>query len=163
MRLLLTSYIEADSDLLKFVRESETFDLQLDCGNSGYPDAILKQNSIISVRGEDDSQDIQSYMRLLEIEGAKILLINGSKEATNFGTDFVEQKAYELRADICIYGHVKEQAIFKKSNVLYLSPGLFRQNKEYLMVNINSKNDIQVIKKTVENEWWDKKSRGYFK
>lgn len=157
MILLLTSNIKGDFELLKLVRENENFMLQLDCGNNQIDDATLTGNNIISVRGALDKDSKFPPLRLLDIEGVKILLLNGEKESVVFGTEVVEQKAHEFKADVAIFGTVDSQISYKKGNTLYLNPGAFGRDKTYLLLVFKeskhgNKPELEVIRKTIEYE-----------
>lgn len=157
MVLLLTSNIRGNHELLQLIWENETFDLHIDCGNNHFDDATLDANNIISVRGIEDHDSKFPPMRLLDIKNVKILLINGEKESVFFGTDIIEQKANEFGADIVIYGTLDDQAIFRKNEILYLNPGSFNDENNYLLLVFKesltgSKPEIEVIKKKIQYE-----------
>lgn len=132
MRIIVTSDChKRPNNLLDIIeRHIETTDLFINLGDSKfaldnalllYPDLKIER-----VRGNCDSDAPFPASRTITVDGKLILFTHGHPYYVKHGYEIIEQKAKEIGADICLFGHTHIPYIAYKDNIHYMNPGAVR-------------------------------------
>lgn len=134
MKILVTSDIHGDSQILDFLRKIENYDIHIDAGDSNLSISDLSIRQIISVKGNTDCFTNLPPIRIIENELGKIFITHGHNYNVKLSlTNLFEVGKYQ-HANYVIYGHTHEQRLDIKDNVYYLNPGSLRFKKQYAVI-----------------------------
>lgn len=90
------------------------------CGKLGKPLYAVLGNCDALRRPKGD----YSYEQLVEIEGAKLLIMHGHRYGVDsYSTFGARQRALELHADALLYGHTHYPEASMKDGMLVMNPG----------------------------------------
>lgn len=162
MKILITSdthgYYGRISDLI--LAEGD-FDLMLHAGD-GVEDCknIFFETGLnyYVVKGNNDFFSNETYNKIIDLDGHKILLTHGHKENVDFSMSGLIEKAKQSSCDIVIFGHIHRYVEIKRTDILILNPGspsLPRDGKASAMIMTTEKG-IKIEK--VLLDWGDKMS-----
>lgn len=106
------------------VREKPDAVLFLGDGVQDFLEASLPKGCrLYSVAGNCDFCCQESGMRVFELEGVRILMVHGHRQAVKYGLLRLELLAQEQKADIALYGHTHRQDACWAGSCLLLCPG----------------------------------------
>ena len=109
MDILVVSDTHGSGRLLAEVVEAHP---RVECiahlGDSQWTEPVLCANcaplSVVAVGGNCDAAPFPA-LRILELEGVRVLLVHGHRHGARFGTEGLVALARENRADVVLYGH----------------------------------------------------------
>jgi len=142
MKLLLISDSHGSSRAINSLFDSQEFDYLFFLGD-GLSDlgTYVNLDNVFYVSGNCDFFSREQGEKFIELEGKKIFYTHGNKYGVKSTLNKLVDRAEELGADFCFYGHTHKQKIEKIGNIYYINPGSFHKNMAGecvgLLVNIN--------------------------
>lgn len=124
MTFLITSDVHGKYERLKSVIEKHNhITHHLNAG-----DMVLNPNQylnhhIITVKGNNDFGVDLPYIRIIDLEGIKIMLTHGHLEYVKFGLDKLKLKAKLHQVDLVVFGHTHERYLMVEENIMFINPG----------------------------------------
>jgi len=103
---------------------------------------------LICIDGNCDFFSKGEIEKLIKIEEANILCCHGHKYGVKSGVEHLKEKGYELKADLCLFGHTHEAAIIKEENIMLVNPGCMTNmssQKSYAYIVISGKKIVAKI------------------
>lgn len=128
MRILIVSdthrNFRALSEILERHPESRML-LFLGDGLRELEDAALlyPDKQLIAVRGNCDWASPLPAVRLLHLEGTRVLMLHGDQHGVKGGLAGLQRLAAEQRADVVLYGHTHAASCTYLDGVYFLNPG----------------------------------------
>lgn len=107
------------------VLQNETFDMILHLGDSIEDMYELKDCYDIPIEGVIGNVDYVTEgdsLKVITLEGHKIMLCHGHKFKVNMGLDYLYNFAESKNYDVALFGHTHEPIIFDK-DVFVMNPG----------------------------------------
>ncbi|WP_251712372.1 metallophosphoesterase [Lactococcus ileimucosae] len=97
------------------------------CGDSELPsnDEIWKGITVVS--GNCDYDDGYSEVKMVEVEGKKVLIAHGHQFYVGFGLERYSYFAEEKEADIALFGHIHQPVAQIIGKTLFINPGSVSQ------------------------------------
>lgn len=130
MKLLITGDIHGRNDILEGVLKREKqIDYHLNTGDLGLDIKTIEASKMIAVRGNNDIFLDLPLMRVLDLEGVKILLTHGHIQNVKYGLNALVQEAKSQKVSICIYGHTHEASYQTIDGIIFLNPGALGEFK----------------------------------
>ncbi len=124
MKLLITSDVHGDLDALSAVIEKhKDIDYHLNAGDMCIDPKRYERHHIITVKGNNDFGVNLPWLRVLDLEGLKILLTHGHMEFVKFGLDRLKLKTKLMEANIVIFGHTHERYLMVDEDIMFINPG----------------------------------------
>ena len=129
MRLVVTSDVHKRTSILFRIveRHLENADLFINLGDSAneveellmvYPDLKIE-----CVAGNCDFDSTYPLTKLLECGGKRVFITHGHPFYVKHGYTVLEEKAREIRADICLFGHTHTPYTEIVDGIYYMNPG----------------------------------------
>ena len=127
MKILVFSDSHGDVENMRRAVERERPDMVLHLGDGwrdahalrrDYPDLPLAQ-----VPGNCDFRRGEGAVRVLEVEGRRILLCHGHTLGVKMGQDLLLAEALERGADAALFGHTHRPFVELRCGVWLLNPG----------------------------------------
>jgi hypothetical protein len=97
-------------DIIPIIADYPLIEYYLMCGN----------NEVVYKEFDD---------RVIDLNGCRIFITHGHRYGVKDSTDRLENEAFKLDVNVCLFGHTHIQAIYKKDNpsngnsLLFLNPG----------------------------------------
>lgn len=129
MRIIVTSDSHRRANYLIdiFERHYETTDLFINLGDGEddvdsalllYPKAKIER-----VAGNCDWGSTLPLSKIVMANGKKIFITHGHPYYVKHGYEVIEQKAKEVGADICLFGHTHTPYTEHKDGIYFMNPG----------------------------------------
>jgi len=84
---------------------------------------------IYSVAGNCDWFSNEENMRLMEMEGVRIMLTHGHREGVKNGLLHLSLKAEELKVQLACYGHTHIPKVDNDGECIFVNPGALRDGR----------------------------------
>ena len=124
MTFLITSDVHGRLDLLEeVIKKHKSIEDHFNAGDMALNPNLYERFHIITVKGNNDFGVDLPYIRILEIEGKKIMLTHGHLEYVKFGLEKLKLKAKIHGVDIVIFGHTHERYLMVEENIMFINPG----------------------------------------
>lgn len=124
MKLLITSDVHGDIHALNQVIQAHPdITHHLNAGDMCLDPKTYEKYHIITVKGNNDYGVDLPYMRVLDIEGVKILLTHGHIEHVKFGLERLKLKAKLNEVNLCVFGHTHQRFMMVDEHILFVNPG----------------------------------------
>lgn len=127
MKVLITSDTHGSyGKISDLILQRDDIDLMIhagdgieDCKNISYETGI----DYYVVKGNNDFLADESFDKVIDLEGYRILLSHGHKENINFSISSLISKAKENSCQVVIFGHIHRYVEVKRAGILFLNPG----------------------------------------
>jgi len=126
MKILVVSDTHGDTKPLKALLDSCAHQVQMtihlgDCKN----DLMDMQNypNLAKVAIDGNVDFGEESVKVLTLEGRRVLLLHGHKHGVKSGMDRLVYFAKENEADVCLFGHTHFQTMFTQDDILFMNPG----------------------------------------
>lgn len=127
MKILITSDTHGSySKISDLILDRGDIDLMIHAGDGVEDCKYISYETGIDyyvVKGNNDFFTDESYNKVIDLEGYKILLSHGHKDNINFSISSLIKKAKENSCDIVIFGHIHRYVEVKRAGILFLNPG----------------------------------------
>ena len=124
MKLLITSDVHGNNLALEeVINQHKDVDYHINAGDMCLDPKIWENYHIIAVKGNNDFGSDLPYIRILDLDGIRILLTHGHIEHVKFGLDRLKLKAKVNDAQIVIFGHTHERYMMVDEDILFINPG----------------------------------------
>jgi len=124
MKLLITSDIHGDDvSLLEVIKIHKDVDYHVNAGDMCLDPIKWERHHIVSVKGNNDFGSDLPYMRILDLDGTRVLLTHGHIEHVKFGLDRLKSKAKANDVHLVIFGHTHERYMMVDEGILFVNPG----------------------------------------
>lgn len=124
MTFLITSDVHGRLDLLEeVIKKHKSIEDHFNAGDMALNPNLYERFHIITVKGNNDFGVDLPYIRILEIDGKKIMLTHGHLEYVKFGLEKLKLKAKIHGVDIVIFGHTHERYLMVEENIMFINPG----------------------------------------
>ena len=129
MRLVVTSDVHKRTSALFDIveRHKNNADLFINLGDSAneietllmaYPDIRIE-----CVSGNCDFSGTAPLTKLLSCDGKRVFITHGHMFYVKHGYEVIKQKAREMKADICLFGHTHAPLTEIEDGIYYMNPG----------------------------------------
>lgn len=129
MRIIVTSDVHRRTGILLDIieRHYETTDLFINLGDSEneVDEALMvyPKLKIERVAGNCDWYSTLPASKIINARGKKIFISHGHQQYVKHGYQMIEEKAKEIGADICLFGHTHTPYVERKDGIYYMNPG----------------------------------------
>ena len=135
MILIISDYHKKEDKVLELIKKYNPLHI-LCCGDGESDLSFYEENNIISVKGNCDYANLP-HVKIIEIEGKKILITHGHMHDVYFDIFKLYLLAKESNADYVLYGHTHNQMIEKYEGVIFINPGALKDGNYALLDNWN--------------------------
>jgi len=137
MKFLITSDVHGKLERLDaLVKAHKDITHHLNAGDMVLNPHLYETYHLITVKGNNDYGVDLPYIRILDIDGLKIMLTHGHLEYVKFGLDRLKLKAKLHDVNIVIFGHTHERYLMVEENIMFINPGaLGDSNRSYAIYN----------------------------
>lgn len=97
------------------------------CGDSELPSNDDIWQGINVVAGNCDYDEGYSEIKMVDVEGKKVLIAHGHQFYVGLGLDRYSYFAEEKEADIALFGHIHQPVAQMIGKTLYINPGSVSQ------------------------------------
>ncbi|NHI98968.1 metallophosphoesterase [Lactococcus garvieae] len=134
---IVMSDSHTDRDVIKRIKDKYegTASALFHCGDSELPSNDDIWQGVNVVAGNCDYDDGYSDIKMVDVEGKKVLIAHGHQFYVGLGLDRYSYFAEEKEADIALFGHIHQPVAQMIGNTLYINPGSVSQPRG----NINIK------------------------
>ena len=131
MILVFSDYHRKEQKVLELIKEyNPTHILCLGDGESS--DSFYQENNIISVKGNCDFANLE-LVKVVEIEGKRILLAHGHLHDVYFDIFKLYLLAKEQNANYVCFGHTHSQYLEEYEGVYFINPGALKSGNYALI------------------------------
>lgn len=124
MKLLITSDIHGAYDNLKQVTQlHKDRDFHLDAGDICLPPHMYESFYLTTVKGNNDFGSNEPYIRILNLNGLKVMLTHGHREHVKITMDTLIHVALAERVDVVIFGHTHHPYYQVDQGITIINPG----------------------------------------
>jgi len=137
MTFLITSDVHGKLERLeKVIQKHHTIEHHLNAGDMVLNPHTYEKFHLITVKGNNDYGIDLPYIRILDLDGLKIMLTHGHLEYVKFGLDRLKLKAKLHEVNIVIFGHTHERYLMVEENIMFINPGaLGDSGRSYAIYN----------------------------
>jgi len=127
MKILVVSDTHGRLKRLKFLLDNNVNHVQMAIHLGDYARDLINMQenypdiNMVAVNGNCDAGD--EPMKILTLEGHRILLLHGHKYRVKSGLDRLIYFAKENEVDVCLFGHTHFQTMFTQDDILFMNPG----------------------------------------
>ena len=133
MILIISDYHKKEDKVLDLIREYNPTHI-LCCGDGESELDFYTENNIISVKGNCDYVDLP-LVKVVEIEGKKILMTHGHLYNVYFDIFKLYMLAKEHNATHVLYGHTHNQMVEAYEDITFINPGALKDGNYALLDN----------------------------
>lgn len=124
MKLLITSDIHGHEDRLEeVIKKHPDINYHLNAGDMVLNELVYQKHHIVTVKGNCDFFSNEPLLRVLDLDGLKILLTHGHKEGVKAGLDQLISKAQYHQVNMVIFGHTHQAYLKEDLQITILNPG----------------------------------------
>lgn len=124
MKLLITSDVHGDLQGLKeIIERHQDIDMHINAGDMTLDPKYYEPFHIITVKGNNDFGVDLPYIRILDVQGIKIMLSHGHLEHVKFSLDRLKLRAKLEGVALVIFGHTHERYLMVEEGIMFLNPG----------------------------------------
>ena len=131
----------------------EDYDYVFHCGDYGRSKELLERtNNLYFVAGNCDWANNKEV--LVDIFNKKVYMTHGDLYHVKMHVNSLIYKALENKANICLYGHTHQQALFIRDNILFINPGAY-EDGSYVIIDDNCVSFYynDVLKRKFDYKW----------
>lgn len=133
MILVISDYHKKEEAVLSLI-EKYNPDYVLCCGDGESEEAFYKKNNIIGVKGNCDYINLP-LVKVVDIEGKKILLTHGHLYDVYFDIYKLYLLAKENNVNYVCYGHTHVQDMEEYEGIIFINPGALKDGNYALIKN----------------------------
>ncbi|GEO68610.1 YfcE family phosphodiesterase [Levilactobacillus acidifarinae] len=126
-RWLVISDNHGDRAILETLKHQFHADAVFHCGDSELAVDDPWFTGVAAVRGNMDSDDRFPLVLTPEVNGCRVLLAHGHRDAVNWDLTKLALHAQSVGAQAAFYGHTHELAVEMVAGCLFLNPGSISQ------------------------------------
>ena len=135
MILIISDYHKREDEVLSLIKQYNPSHI-LCCGDGESDLSFYRENNIISVKGNCDYANLP-LVKIVEIEGKKILITHGHMHDVYFDIFKLYLLAKESNVDYVLYGHTHNQILEEYEGVTFINPGALKDGNYALLDNWN--------------------------
>ena len=81
------------------------------------------QLTFCGINGNCDMPSSIPYKRLFDLEGRRVLMCHGHLYHVGSGLGYIQQKAFDMQANVVLFGHTHIPLCREEKGILFLNPG----------------------------------------
>ena len=135
MILIISDYHKQEEKVLELINKYNPSHIFC-CGDGESEEEFYQVNNIISVRGNCDYINLP-LVRVIEIEGRKILMTHGHLHNVHFDIFKLYLLAVENGVSYVLYGHTHNQILEEYEGITFINPGALKDGSYALIDNWN--------------------------
>ena len=132
MILVISDYHKKEDKVTELIKKYNP-NYTICCGDGESELAFYEEHNIISVKGNCDYVDLPT-IKILEIEGKRILVTHGHLHNVHFDIFKLYLLALDNNIEYVFYGHTHNQIIEEYEGVTFINPGALKDGN-YVLIN----------------------------